>query len=497
MSRNITGTLLNPDGSNAAGAFLLTAKYNTPGTSGVPRQATHTITVAAGAYTDAVELGTYRVTWTPTAGEAVNLGVAVIPDGPDIDLLTLIAESVFPDGTDVNFGSLTTAALTVTGGATLTNIDLSGGNILQTTADGSDNGYVGICGGGGLSSSRGGFAIGYGNEHATAPGQLRLAAGAIAGGDIIFYAGVGGSERMRVDADGNVAIGTSSPNAPLHVAKNVVAAYSANAANSATNFYLAGENEDTTVNNFASLRLRAGTGDAYLAAINKGTNLSDLAIVLDNGGTFEAARFASSGNVGIGTDSPRSSLDVVAAAEDEGIYLSTAAGADIARLHLEGTSGRLRLYSGGVLTTNLETDGGNSYIKSGNVGIGVVPESGWSSLYDVLQLGGSLAMWAEHTAVGFAALSSNVYFDNGQVKAMDTDLNGAALINFLSGEIQFRMSDGPVTGDVAFTTTIAFTVENDGTLRYGVHGPIVAETVTGYITIKDRDGTSRKLAVVS
>jgi hypothetical protein len=36
-----------------------------------------------------------------------------------------------------------------------------------------------------------------------------------------------------------------------------------------------------------------------------------------------------------------------------------------------------------------------------------------------------------------------------------------------------------------------------GVLRFGTHSSIVAETVTGYITIKDSAGTTRKLAVVS
>ena len=36
-----------------------------------------------------------------------------------------------------------------------------------------------------------------------------------------------------------------------------------------------------------------------------------------------------------------------------------------------------------------------------------------------------------------------------------------------------------------------------GSLRVGTHASIAAETVTGYITIKDSAGTDRKLAVVS
>jgi hypothetical protein len=36
-----------------------------------------------------------------------------------------------------------------------------------------------------------------------------------------------------------------------------------------------------------------------------------------------------------------------------------------------------------------------------------------------------------------------------------------------------------------------------GVVRYGTHSAIGVETVTGFITIKDNGGTTRKIAVVS
>lgn len=44
---------------------------------------------------------------------------------------------------------------------------------------------------------------------------------------------------------------------------------------------------------------------------------------------------------------------------------------------------------------------------------------------------------------------------------------------------------------------IRFIPQGTGVLRFGTHSAIAAETVTGYITVKDAGGTSRKLAVVS
>ena len=44
---------------------------------------------------------------------------------------------------------------------------------------------------------------------------------------------------------------------------------------------------------------------------------------------------------------------------------------------------------------------------------------------------------------------------------------------------------------------IRLTPKGAGVVQYGTHAAIGAETVTGYITIKDSVGTSRKIAVVS
>jgi hypothetical protein len=44
---------------------------------------------------------------------------------------------------------------------------------------------------------------------------------------------------------------------------------------------------------------------------------------------------------------------------------------------------------------------------------------------------------------------------------------------------------------------LLFTPKGTGVMQFGTHSAIAAETVTGYITIKDAGGTTRKVAVVS
>lgn len=62
--------------------------------------------------------------------------------------------------------------------------------------------------------------------------------------------------------------------------------------------------------------------------------------------------------------------------------------------------------------------------------------------------------------------------------------------------------NGPVITALANGTSdtnidIRLTPVGTGVLRFGTHSAIAAETVTGYITIKDSGGTTRKIAVVS
>jgi hypothetical protein len=51
------------------------------------------------------------------------------------------------------------------------------------------------------------------------------------------------------------------------------------------------------------------------------------------------------------------------------------------------------------------------------------------------------------------------------------------------------------TGDA--NIDVRFTPKGTGRVRYGTHSAIAAETVTGFIEIKDAGGTVRKIAVVS
>ena len=168
--------------------------------------------------------------------------------------------------------------------------------------------------------------------------------------DTIAFA-EGGSEVMRVDANGNIGIGTTSPSAKLHVdgdaniTSNVIVnggtlfvdtvndrvavgttspdnkldvefngssttlgAGPGTSVNTGARIY----NSNTTTDTYSYLDLRAGTSDVRLASINKGSNLADFAILVDSGSTTpnERLRITANGNVGVGTTSPGAKLEV-------------------------------------------------------------------------------------------------------------------------------------------------------------------------------------------
>ena len=160
------------------------------------------------------------------------------------------------------------------------------------------------------------------------------------------------NNKFLVTTGGNVGIGVTGPVAKLQVAGT------------------------TTYNSDTSQALRV----CDAADVSKGIHIGF--DTTQNAGIIQAGDFGVSyrdlslnpnaGNVGIGTVSPATKLNIRSDASDDGILLEKSDGTDIARLFHDGTStnARLDMFSGGSATIQLKANG-ITHFSGGNVGIGV------------------------------------------------------------------------------------------------------------------------------
>ena len=127
------------------------------------------------------------------------------------------------------------------------------------------------------------------------------------GANAIIGFSTNATERMRIDASGNVGIGTSSPTQKLHVTSSGTSDGVIQLGGTASNGYFSQINQNAN-----NLQLIANGDQAFRASLgtNNGTgNITFLTAGLTTGNT-ERMRIDSSGNVGIGTAAPAAKLDI-------------------------------------------------------------------------------------------------------------------------------------------------------------------------------------------
>jgi hypothetical protein len=124
-----------------------------------------------------------------------------------------------------------------------------------------------------------------------------------------FIINADGTERLRIDASGNVGIGTSSPQGKLNIVKGT--ASGTTASTSANNIVIDGTSgTETGITLFSTVGSGIRFGDASGASqgVIEYGHASDYMRFVTN--AAEAMRIDSSGNVGIGTTSPSSDLHI-------------------------------------------------------------------------------------------------------------------------------------------------------------------------------------------
>ena len=244
------------------------------------------------------------------------------------------------------------------------------------------------------------------------------------GGELYVYDSTNAAERFRIDTSGNVGIGTSSPNQKLNV--------------SGGRSYFGANNEAYAIGVGYNGTRTAANQTYFIGATNAAA--PDLQFSNSDGG--EKVRITHAGNVGIGTDSPSTALEVKG---DGTIIQVSSADYDVALLGRRGSSGvdldkgYMRLRDTG--TTKVAIDSaGNSYFNGGNVGIGT------SSPYAELSI---------------KSASPQVY--------LETAANGNVQINFNENADQLDVMVNNSSGKIAFGTnsTERMRIDSSGNLLVG------------------------------
>lgn len=295
--------------------------------------------------------------------------------------------------------------------------------------------------------------------------------------------GVNGSERMRIDASGNVGIGTSSPSNPLHLlstqtdfspsfliknsstANGSIAALRFSAGSSATGFFIGKHSE--------------GHGDANAVFINQETNAP---MVFSTNGT-ERARIDSSGRVGIGTTSPVKELQIGSATASVDANMFLAAGSNAySRLYMGDATTGTGLYAG-LLMYDHGNDAMTMFTSSSermridSVGETTIKRagSGGSGVLKALNLNHAGTSVNDGAKISFTAGAST---EGAGIASTGQALNSADLRFYAGGNTERMRIDS--SGNVGVGTTSA-------TGKFEVHASSVSG---GVVKIKDNDSTT-------
>ncbi|HEY9481242.1 MAG TPA: tail fiber domain-containing protein, partial [Candidatus Paceibacterota bacterium] len=236
--------------------------------------------------------------------------------------------------------------------------------------------------------------------------------------------GTANSERIRIDASGNIGIGTTTPSSKLEVFGGSVALQ-------------AGAGFDTLRLNSSS----AGNGTLVESLNAARTNYSPFnffgsSLTYTNGSATRVdLTVNSSGNVGIGTSSPSAKLDIFSgtAAADTFAYIGGSAGERTLKLGVDSTGSNTYAVIQGISRFDSSARDITLQPDGGNVGIGTTTPAIWSgSSNRVLSISGS-----SNPGVALENTSANsqyfVYVDGGSSFHVRDSAAAASRLTISSG----------------------------------------------------------------
>ena len=297
------------------------------------------------------------------------------------------------------------------------------------------------------------------------------------------------TERLRITSAGLVGVGNGAtvPTEKLHVFDDIDNSSVLTSTGTDTRGgIIKVENDNTTVGSFAAFDLRAGSGDARIAAVKaaSGDNSADLAFIVDDqsaGVGVERLRIeGETGYIGIGTNSPNVELDLRgnmrldgSAGTDRQIYFRN-----------QGTGGgsvrsdkNLSLWAG---------NGGGSLVQyvtieeGGRVGIGTTNPAKY------LHLQYSSSATAVNTGDGLSGGA-----DGGGALIQNTNTSGNTFANLdfrardADGRIAYQYAGATNNGDFHFITDnlgsprSQFIIRNNGKVEFDQHNTSLNGTANG------------------
>ena len=194
--------------------------------------------------------------------------------------------------------------------------------VSMNTVDGSDNQSLYLCGGATASTARGGYVKVEGNEVSSAGGTVKIAAGNVSTGDIDFL--TANTQRMIINNAGNVGIGVTAPTSSVHVngLQTNSGSTSAHIPTGTMRLNFAGASSADEYGASLVFTQRWWTNSSGEVAMGQITGVKEtgngnygggLAFFTSNNTSnnlLERLRINELGNVGIGTTSPNTKLDV-------------------------------------------------------------------------------------------------------------------------------------------------------------------------------------------
>ena len=294
-----------------------------------------------------------------------------------------------------------------------------------------------------MSPSTGYSGLFFGDESGEAEGQIQYDHSASA----FRFLNGGGSERMRITSDGNVGIGTTSPNAKLEV-------------NSAITF--------STLDTFGQLVVKAAsgsTGDMLNIGVDTANSVAFIQAIERGVNTIPLSLQRYGGNVGIGTTSPDQKLHVK--------------GGDIQTQDTTGLNGVLRIRA---TITGTPSTGGYPNVGAGDAVIegggttqrqpGVITlMNGDSSISSGQDLGVIQFVGKDDATNGYA--SSQIIGTSAGTPGSGS--SGGGILRFLTSP-----------GSAGSTLQEAMRIGKTGNVGIGVTDPFWDLDVAGDIRIRDQ-----------